>query len=256
MSTLADSFNTLGLRGLAAQLDDVLALATKKRWSPAELLEHVADLEAKDRAKRGFERRLARSRISGFKAVADFDWAWPKRIDREALEDALRLDFVRDARNLILVAPPGLGKTTLAKNIAHQAILGGYSVLFSTAAQLLLDLAAQDSPRALERRLRHYCRPALLVIDEVGYLNHDNRSADLLFEIASRRYEKKSIVLTTNLPFRDWPTVFPNAACVTALIERLIHHADVVPIEGDSYRRRDAEASNATKTERSTKKRA
>jgi DNA replication protein DnaC len=108
---------------------------------------------------------------------------------------------------------------------------------------MLLDLGAQDSPRALERRLRHYVRPALLCVDEVGYLSYDARAADLLFEVVSRRYEQKSIVITTNLAFRDWPSVFPNASCVTALIDRLTHHADICLIEGQSFRRREAEAA-------------
>jgi DNA replication protein DnaC len=154
----------------------------------------------------------------------------------------LRLDFLERSRNVVLVAPQGLGKTMLAKNIAHNAVMAGHSVLFVTAAQLLLDLAAQDSARALDRRLRHYCRPALLVCDEIGYLSYDNRNADLLFQVVSRRYETKSLVLTTNLAFTDWPSVFPNATCAVALIDRVVHHADVIAIEGDSYRKRDAEA--------------
>lgn len=173
--------------------------------------------------------------------VADYDWAWPTRIDRAAVEAALRLEFLERAGNLVLVAPQGLGKTMLAKNVAHQAIQAGHSVLFVTAAQMLLDLSAQDSGRALDRRLRHYNRPTLLVVDEIGYLSYDNRNADLFFQVVSRRYEQKSLVLTTNLAFSDWPTAFPNATSATALIDRLVHHAEVIAIEGESFRRREAE---------------
>jgi DNA replication protein DnaC len=247
MNPLADQLKAMGLRSAAAQLDDLIALATKKRWGPTEILEHVATLENKDRARRSLERRLARSKLGRFKPIADYDWAWPKRIDRDAVEAALRLDFLARAGNLVLVAPQGLGKTMIAKNIAHQAIQAGHSVLFVTAAQMLLDLGAQDSARALDRRLRHYHRSALLVVDEIGYLSYDNRNADLFFQVVSRRYEQKSLVLTTNLAFSDWPTVFPNATSATALIDRLVHHADVLAIEGDSYRRREAEADKKSR---------
>ena len=239
---LADQLKTLGLKHLATSLDDVIASATKKRWSPTQLLEHLAVAELADRARRSMEKRLAHSKLGRTKAMPDFDWGWPKRVDRDAVEAALRLEFLQGSRNVVLVAPQGLGKTMIAKNIGHQAVLAGHSVIFISAAQLLLDLASQDSARGLERRLRHYCRPTLLVIDEVGYLSYDNRNADLLFQIVSRRYEHKSIVLTTNLTFTEWPTIFPNAACAIALIDRTVHHADVIAIEGDSYRRRDAEA--------------
>jgi DNA replication protein DnaC len=172
--------------------------------------------------------------------MSDFDWDWPKKIDRSAVESALALDFLRDTRNVVLVAPQGLGKTMIAKNIAHQAVLQGHSVLFVTAAELLLDLAAQEFARAVDRRLKHYARVQLLVVDEIGYLSYDNRNADLLFQALSMRYEKKSIVLTTNLAFADWTTIFPNAACATALIDRVVHHADILSVEGDSYRLREA----------------
>ncbi len=239
---LADQLHSLGLRHAAAHLDDLVAAATKKRLGPVETLELLAEHEGRARTQRSLERRLARSRIGRFKPVADYEWDWPKRIDRDAIEAALRLEFLEDARNIVLIAPQGLGKTMLARNIAHQAVLAGHSVLFVTAAQLLLDLSAQDSARALERRFRHYCRPALLCIDEIGYLSYDARNADLLFQIISRRYESKSVVMTTNLAFSDWPTIFPNATCATALIDRTVHHADVIAIEGESYRRREAAA--------------
>lgn len=248
---LADQLDALGMRHAAAQIDDLIATATKQRLGPAQTIELLAEREGQHRAKKSLERRLARSRIGRFKAMADYDWHWPKRIDRDAVESALRLEFLEGGRNIVLVAPQGLGKTMIARNIAHQAVLAGHSVLFVTAAQLLLDLAAQDSARALERRFRHYCRPTLLCIDEIGYLSYDARNADLLFQIVSRRYENKSIVMTTNLAFSDWPTIFPNATCATALIDRTVHHADVIAIEGDSYRRREAEVN---KRVRRTKK--
>lgn len=245
---LADLLTALGLRATAAQLNDLIALATKHRWSPTQLLEHVAQLEHDDRARRGLERRLTRSRLGRFKPMADYDWTWPTTIDRDAVEAALRLDFLAATRNVVLVAPQGLGKTMIAQNIAHQAVLAGHSVLFTTASQLLLDLAAQDSARGLDRRLRHYgTRTTLLVIDEIGYLSYDNRNADLLFQIVSRRHEKKSLILTTNLAFSDWPTVFPNATSAVALIDRVVHHADILRIEGESWRAREAHQTLSAK---------
>jgi len=250
MSRLTEQLCTIGLRHTAANLDDTVAMATRKRWSPTQLLEYIAENEESERAHRSLERRLARSHIGRFKPMADFDWSWPKRIDRDAVEAALRLEFLQEAGNLLLVAPQGLGKTMIAKNVAHQAILAGHSVLFVTAAQLLLDLCAQDSARTLDARLRHYCTAALLAVDEIGYLSYDSRNADLLFQVISRRYEKKSLILTTNLPFSEWPTIFPNATCATALIDRVVHHAEIVAIEGDSFRRREAEAAQKTRRKR------
>jgi DNA replication protein DnaC len=244
---LADQLKAIGLRHTGSTLDDLVAHATKKRWSPVQLLEHVAAIEVEDRAKKSLERRLARGRIGRFKPIADFDWNWPKRIDRPAVEAALRLEFLEQTRNVVLVANQGLGKTMIAKNIAHQAILAGKSVLFTTAAQMLLDLGSQESARGLDRRLRQYSRAGLLVVDEVGYLSYDTRNADLLFEVITRRYESRSLVLTTNLAFSDWPTIFPNAACAIALIDRAIHYADVISIEGDSFRRREAEAAKKSR---------
>ncbi len=242
-ASLHERLRALGLVAAASSLDDIIATATKKRWGPTQILEHVADLEERERSERSLQRRLSRSHLGKFKPIADFDWAWPSKVDRALVESAVGLHFLGAARNIVLVAPQGLGKTMIAQNIAHQAILAGHSVLFTTAAQMLLDLGAQESSRSLERRLRHYAKQSLLVVDEVGYLAFDNRNADLLFQVVSRRYERKSLVLTTNLAFKDWPTIFPNATCATALIDRVIHHADVISIEGKSYRLREAEGA-------------
>ena len=240
MKQLRDHLAALGLRATAERLDDLVAHATKKRIGPAELIEQIAEIEQKSRAQRSLERRLARSRLGRFKPMADYEWNWPTKIDRDSVETVLRGDFLGEARNVILVANQGLGKTMIAKNIAHQAVTAGHSVLFITASQMLLDLCSQDSARGLDRRLRYYANVGLLVVDELGYLSYDSRNADLLFQVVSRRYEKKSLVLTTNLAFSDWPNIFPNAACATALIDRVVHHAEIITIAGESYRLRNA----------------
>ena len=240
---LSEQLASLRLPRTAADLDDFLARATKGRWSPPVVLEELVRQELSERERRSLERRLRAAHLGRFKPIDEFDWDWPTKIDRGVIDRALGGDLVRERDNLVLVAAQGLGKTMLARNIAHAAVLQGYSALFTEASHMLLDLGAQDSPRALERRLRHYARPALLCVDEVGYLSYDARAADLLFEVVSRRYEQKSILITTNLAFRDWPSVFPNASCVTALIDRLTHHADICLIEGQSFRRREAEAA-------------
>jgi DNA replication protein DnaC len=254
MTDPAARLRNLGLLATASTLNDVIALATKKRWGTTELLEHIADIEEADRARRGLVRRTKRSKLERFKLMADFDWNWPKKIDRPLCESVVRLDFLPDARNVVLVAPQGLGKTMIAQNIVHQAILAGHGALFITAAQLLLDLGAQESSRTLERRLRYYASIGVLVIDEIGFLAFDNRNADLLFQVVSRRYEKKSLILTTNLLFRDWHTIFPNATCATALIDRIVHHADVISIDGDSYRAREAELEAQARAQRRPKR--
>lgn len=242
MSALVAALKAIGLTHTAAELDDLVALATKRRWNATQLLEHIVETEQRERTQHSLERRIGRSRLGHFKPLADFDWAWPTRIDRDAVEAAMQLEFLAAARNVVIVAPQGLGKTMIGQNITHAALLAGHAALFVTAAQMLLDLGAQDSARALDRRLRYYASRPLLCIDEIGYLSYDARNADLLFQVVSRRYERKSLILTTNLAFSDWPTIFPNAACTTALIDRVVHHAEIIAIEGESYRRREAQA--------------
>ena len=246
-TTLTDHLRQLGLVHTATDLNDLVARATQKRWSPVVLLEHLAKAELDARLRYRVERRLRDARLGRFKPIADWEWDWPKQIHRPTVDRVLALDFLEKKENVILVAAHGLGKTMLAKNLIHQAILAGHSARFLTASDLILDLTSQETARALQRRLRTYLRPSVLAIDEIGYLAYDAHAADLLFQVVSRRYEQKSIILTTNLPFKQWDTVFPNASCAVALIDRLTHHAEIVSIEGESYRKREAERSQKSK---------
>lgn len=235
--------NSLRERATALRLHGILA-----HWPEIGACDWLAgfiEWEEQARAQRSLERRIGAARIGRFKALADFNWTWPKRLDRSAIEGLMTLDFIKEAANVVLLGPNGVGKSTLARNVAHQALVHGYTVRFSTAGELLGELAALDSDAALRRRLRHYASPDLLVVDEIGYLSYSNRHADLLFELVSRRYECKSTMVTTNKPFAEWASVFPNAACVVSLVDRLVHHAEVIAIEGDSYRLKEAKERSA-----------
>lgn len=221
----------LGLWGLAAHWDDHGA----EPW-----VKTLIETEETERQRVSLANRIKGARLGRFKPIPDFDWSWPKKIDRLLIEDLLDLQFLQDAGNVILVGPNGIGKTMITKNIVHQAVIKGYTARFITASTLLNDLAAQDGASALQRCLRRYCRPQLLAIDELGYLSYGNRHADLLFEVVSRRYCQKSTLITTNKPFAEWNEVFPNATCVGTMIDRLVHTAEITTIEGPSYRLKEA----------------
>ena len=246
MSSLTAQLQQIGLRALPAELDDFLARATKARWSPRVLLEQLAQAEIAERSRRSLERRLRLSGIKSFKAMTDFEWTWPTKIEREVIERALTLDFLHGGRNLILVGRNGLGKTMIAQNICHAAVLAGSSVVFRAAPALLEELHRQ-TPEGRRRKLRSYTNVGLLCVDEVGYLSFDDKAADLLYEVINRRYERKSVIVTTNRPFKEWNEVFPNATCIATLLDRLLHHADVTVIEGDSYRVRESEQETAAR---------
>ena len=245
-SSLSAQLRQIGLRAIPADLDDFLARATKNRWSPQQLIEQLVRAEIDERSRRSMERRLRYSGIKGFKPMADFDWNWPTKIERDVIERALTLDFLSESRNLVLVGRNGLGKTMIAQNICHAAVLAGSSVLFRSAAGAARRPASPDSRRR-RRKLRSYANVGLLCVDEVGYLSFDDKAADLLYEVINRRYERKPVILTTNRPFKEWNEVFPNATCIVTLLDRLLHHADVTVIEGNSYRVRESEMETAAR---------
>jgi DNA replication protein DnaC len=227
-------------------------------WEDIEETGWIASLiqwEEEERARRSLERRLGNAHLGRFRPLADFDWDWPKLCDREAIEELMGLAFLQEAANAILVGPNGVGKSTIARNIAHQAVLAGHTVLCTSAGQMLNELAGADGGNALRHRLSVYARPRLVLIDEIGYLSYSNRHADLLFEIISRRYQEKSTLVTTNRPFSEWGEVFPNAACVVSLVDRLVHNAEIIHIDGESYRLKEAkERSEARRKQRAARK--
>ncbi|MBK8975060.1 MAG: ATP-binding protein [Planctomycetes bacterium] len=245
---LKEQARRLGLWGLLANWETL----GRESW-----VRDYLDTEDDVRQQRSLERRVRNAKLGRFKTMADFDWQWPEKIDRDHVDDVLGLGFMDENANVVIAGPNGVGKTTIAQNLGYQALMKGHTVLRVTASEMLNDLAAQESSVALARRLRRYCNPALLIVDEIGYLSYDSRYGDLLFEVVSRRHELRSTVLTTNKAFSEWTEVFSNASCVTALIDRLVHRAEIVKIEGRSYREKEAHERNARRAaERGRKSRA
>ena len=204
LDPLLEALNQLRLYGCAARIDEIRG----EPW-----LERVMTIEREERTRRSLVHRTHLAGVGAFKPLCDFDWGWPKGIDRAQVEDLFSLRFIADGENVVLVGPNGVGKPMILRNLAHRALHDGRLVVVRTASDLLADLAKQESSVARARRLEAYVRPQLLCIDEVGYLSYDVRQADLLFEVVARRHEKKrAIVLTTNKAFAEWHTTFPNAS--------------------------------------------
>jgi len=204
-------------------------------------IEELLTWEETERSQRSLERRLAYSHIGRFKPLAQFDWSWPRKCDREAVEELMQLEFLKEAINVIFCGPNGVGKSTMARNIAYQAVLQGHTALFVTAGKMLNDLAGLESGSALRRRIKYYTAPTVLVVDEVAYSSYSNRHADLLFEIISQRYEVKSTLVTTNKPFSEWGSSFTNASCVVSIIDRLVHKSEIIGVDAEeSFRFKEA----------------
>ena len=226
------------LRAKALHLHGVIAHWEEIR--DTNWIESLISWEEIEGSQRGLVRRLTSAQIGRFKPLADFDWSWPKKCDRQAVEELMQLSFLNEASNIIFCGPNGVGKSMFARNVAYHAVLRGHTALFTTAAQMLNELASQDGDNALRRRMKYYSNPDVLVIDEVGFLSYSNRHSDLLFQLVSKRYLKKPTIITTNKPFSEWGEIFPNVGSVVALIDRLVHQSEIINIEAESYRLKEA----------------
>lgn len=231
---------TLGFHSIAANWD---------KYSQESWLEPLLVAEAEEKERRSLERRIKEAQIGQFKPMSEFDWSWPEKIDRDQVEDLFTLSFLEENVNVVLLATNGLGKTMISQNLAYKALLAGYTTRFVKASKMLDELLECESAATRRSRLKKLCRVGLLVIDEVGYMSYDNRYADLLYEVISERYQKKPTIVTTNKAFSEWSEIFPNAACVVTLVDRLTHQAELILLEGESYRHHEAEVRAKAKRE-------
>ena len=237
-----EQLRKLGFRADRPALEALLTHATKGRLSPVQILEQLCALERREREAKNLALRTKMAALGTVPPLDRFDWSWPKQMDRSLCERLLTLEFVQQGHNVLFRGPSGVGKTTLAQNLGLEALRRGYTVRFTTLAAALADLLRHESLPTFERHLTRYTRPELLICDELGYLPCDSRAANILYNIVSHRHLQRATVLTTNLPFKQWGTVFPGAACVAALIDRFVQHCYVVDIEADSWRQKISRA--------------
>jgi DNA replication protein DnaC len=237
---LAEQLAALKLVSVAEQYAALATEAAQKQWSHVDYLARLIDSEAQRRQQLAIQRRVAAARFPCLKTLDQFDWTWPKKINRTQVQNLFRLAFLKDKTNVIFLGGVGLGKTHLSNALAYEACLHGHSVLFTTAVDIINTLAAAQTVGRLKSELKRYLKPTILAVDELGYLPIDKAGADLLFQVISQRYEHGSIVLTTNQPYKHWPKIFNNDSTLTsAVLDRLLHHAETVIIEGKSYRMKD-----------------
>jgi DNA replication protein DnaC len=233
----AEALRALGFRASAEAIRALVAHATKSKMSPAQTLLELAALEKRERDTRNLAARTKAATIGPVKPLDRFDWTHPRTIDRDLFEDLHEtLGFLERGENVLLRGQSGVGKSTLAKHLGLAALALGHTVRFTTLAAVLADLLRRESIPAIERRLRRYTSCDLLIIDELGYVPCDSDGADLLFRIVSDRHERRAIVITTNLSYKQWGTVFGDAPCLGALVDRFAQHCHVIDIDADSWR--------------------
>jgi DNA replication protein DnaC len=214
--------------------------AAQKQWTHVDYLARLIDGEAQRRQELAIQRRIAAARFPCIKTLDQFDWNWPKKINRTQVQNLFRLAFLPEKANVVFMGGVGLGKSHLASALGYAACLAGHSVLFTTAVDIINTLTAAQAAYRLKAELKRLLAPRILCVDEVGYLPIDKTGADLLFQVISQRYERGSVVLTTNQPYKHWAKIFNNDSTLTsAVLDRLLHHADTVVIEGKSFRMKD-----------------
>jgi DNA replication protein DnaC len=214
--------------------------AAEQQRSYVDYLAQLVDGETALRDNRSIERRVRNARFPVLKTLEDFQWSWPKKINRPQIQNLFRLAFIATHTNVVLIGNVGLGKTHLSIALGHAACLNGHTVLFITAVDIINSLAAAQSAGRLKRELNRYLKPAILIVDELGYLPIDKHGADLLFQIISQRYERAPMVITTNRAYKHWSQIFNNDSTLTsAILDRVLHHAETVIIEGKSFRMKD-----------------
>jgi len=238
--SLSKLLQRLQLPYIRAHYHELAQTAAEQGWGHLDYLQRLIEGEVARREDKSLAQRVRRARFPMLKTLDQFQWSWPKKINRPQIQNLFRLNFIEQKANVIFLGGVGLGKTHLSIALGQAACARGHSVLFTTAIDIIHTLSAATGAGDLKRAMQRYLKPSLLLIDEVGYLPIDKLGADLLFQIISTRYERGAIVLSTNRAYKKWPEIFNNDSTLTsAILDRLLHRCETAVIEGKSYRAKD-----------------
>lgn len=236
---MSEVLKALGLTTLSTALPSLLEQARQSQPTYATFLEQALQVEVDARKQRAEARRRRAAHLPTLKTLDAFDFRFQPSVPERVIRELAGLAFVQTATNLIFLGPPGVGKTHLSLALALKALEAGYSVLFTTLKDLAEEVQVGAVAVPFQQRLRRYVVPRVLVIDEVGYRRLTTEQAAALFELVTARYEKGAIILTSNTSFAEWGTLLGNEVLASALLDRLLHHAEVLSIQGPSYRMKE-----------------
>jgi len=242
---MSDVMKTLGLTQLEKALPVLFEQARQQKMTYETFLQRALDAEVEGRNLRAAQRRIQAARLPVTKTLESFDFSFQPSISERLVRELADLSFVQTTTNVIFLGPPGAGKTHLCIALAVKALAAGHSALFTTLSQLAEALETASYPSLVRQRLRRYTTPSVLIIDEVGYTRLTPEQSHHFFELVTARYEHGSILLTSNTSFSEWGNLLGNEVLATALLDRLLHHAEVLSVTGRSYRMKDRLSANS-----------